>query len=140
MADVEEKLEKAETMEPMEVEGCGFLFVHEKLVAKVQHELPKEETLLRLADLFKVFGDGTRVRILFVLLTAEVCVCDLAKLLGMTQSAVSHQLRVLKQARLIKARRDGKTVFYSLADDHVATLLRQGMEHVCEGSGGDCCE
>ena len=99
-----------------------------------------EETLLRLADLFKVFGDGTRVRILFVLLTAEVCVCDLAKLLGMTQSAVSHQLRVLKQARLIKARRDGKTVFYSLADDHVATLLRQGMEHVCEGSGGECGE
>lgn len=94
----------------------------------------------RLADLFKVFGDGTRVRILFVLLTAEVCVCDLAKLLGMTQSAVSHQLRVLKQARLIKARRDGKTVFYSLADDHVATLLRQGMEHVCEGSGGECGE
>ncbi len=71
--------------------------------------------------------------------TAEVCVCDLA-LLGMTQSAVSHQLRVLKQARLIKgAARDGKTVFYSLADDHVATLLRQGMEHVCEGSrGGEC--
>ena len=119
----------AEAEEKLEVEGCGFLCVHEKVVEKV-----------RLADLFKVFGDGTRVRILFVLLTAEVCVCDLAKLLGMTQSAVSHQLRVLKQARLIKARRDGKTVFYSLADDHVATLLRQGMEHVCEGSGGECGE
>ena len=130
----------AEAEEKLEVEGCGFLCVHEKVVEKVQHELPQEETLLRLADLFKVFGDGTRVRILFVLLTAEVCVCDLAKLLGMTQSAVSHQLRVLKQARLIKARRDGKTVFYSLADDHVATLLRQGMEHVCEGSGGECGE
>ena len=122
----------AEAEEKLEVEGCGFLCVHEKVVEKVQHELPQEETLLRLADLFKVFGDGTRVRILFVLLTAEV--------LGMTQSAVSHQLRVLKQARLIKARRDGKTVFYSLADDHVATLLRQGMEHVCEGSGGECGE
>ena len=136
----------AEAEEKLEVEGCGFLCVHEKVVEKVQHELPQEETLLRLADLFKVFGDGTRVRILFVLLTesalffTEVCVCDLAKLLGMTQSAVSHQLRVLKQARLIKARRDGKTVFYSLADDHVATLLRQGMEHVCEGSGGECGE
>lgn len=130
----------AEAEEKLEVEGCGFLCVHEKVVEKVQHELPQEETLLRLADLFKVFGDGTRVRILFVLLTAEVCVCDLAKLLGMTQSAVSHQLRVLKQAWLIKARRDGKTVFYSLADDHVATLLRQGMEHVCEGSGGECGE
>ena len=104
----------AEAEEKLEVEGCGFLCVHEKVVEKVQHELPQEETLLRLADLFKVFGDGTRVRILFVLLTAEVCVCDLAKLLGMTQSAVSHQLRVLKQARLIKARRGGKTVFYSL--------------------------
>ena len=109
----------AEAEEKLEVEGCGFLCVHEKVVEKVQHELPQEETLLRLADLFKVFG---------------------AKLLGMTQSAVSHQLRVLKQARLIKARRDGKTVFYSLADDHVATLLRQGMEHVCEGSGGECGE
>lgn len=118
--------------EQMEVEGCGFLCVHENAVEKVQKELPQDETLLRVAELFKVFGDGTRVRILFALLSAEVCVCDLAKLLGMTQSAVSHQLRILKQARLIKARRDGKTVFYSLADDHVATLIRQGMEHVCE--------
>lgn len=118
--------------EMMEVEDCGFLCVHERVVQQVQQELPQEETLLRLAELFKVFGDGTRVRILFVLLTAEVCVCDMAKLLGMTQSAVSHQLRILKQARLIKARRDGKTIFYSLADDHVATLLKQGMEHICE--------
>lgn len=118
--------------EMMEVEGCGFLCVHERVVQQVQQELPQEETLLRLAELFKVFGDGTRVRILFVLLKAEVCVCDMAKLLGMTQSAVSHQLRILKQARLIKARRDGKTIFYSLADDHVATLLKQGMEHICE--------
>ncbi len=118
--------------EPTQIERCGFLCVHEDVVAKVQRELPGEESLLRLAELFKVFGDGTRVRILYVLFEAEVCVCDLAKLLGMTQSAVSHQLRILKQAHLIKARRDGKTVFYSLADDHVATLLRQGMEHVCE--------
>ena len=115
-----------------ELEGCGFLHVHEELAEKVQSELPKMEQLLALAELFKVFGDGTRVRILYVLLTAEVCVCDIAKLLGMTQSAVSHQLRILKQAKLIRARRDGKTVFYSLADDHVATLLRQGMEHVME--------
>ena len=90
------------------------------------------DCLLRLAELFKNFGDGTRIRILYVLLEAEVCVCDLATLLSMTQSAISHQLRILKTARLIKARRDGKTVFYSLADDHVATLLRQGMEHICE--------
>ena len=115
-----------------EIETCGFLHVHEELAEKVQSELPEMEKLLRLADLFKVFGDGTRVRILFVLLKAEVCVCDIARLLGMTQSAVSHQLRILKQAQLIRARRDGKTIFYSLADDHVATLLRQGMEHVLE--------
>lgn len=114
------------------VETCGFLCVHENVVAQVQRNFPAEDSLMKLADLFKVFGDGTRVRILYVLLTAEVCVCDLAKLLGMTQSAVSHQLRILKQAQLIKARRSGKTIFYSLADDHVATLLRQGMEHVCE--------
>ena len=114
------------------IEACSFLCVHEDVVAQVRQNLPEDGRLLQLADLFKVFGDGTRIRILCVLLEAEVCVCDLATLLGMTQSAVSHQLRILKQARLIKARRDGKTVFYSLADDHVATLLKQGMEHVCE--------
>ena len=114
------------------IDTCGFLCVHEDVVAQVQQNLPGEEQLLRLAELFKVFGDGTRVRILYVLFEAEVCVCDLARLLGMTQSAVSHQLRILKQAHLIKARRDGKSIFYSLADDHVATLLKQGMEHVCE--------
>ena len=114
------------------IESCSFLCVHQDVVAQVRQNLPKEASLLSLADLFKVFGDGTRIRILYVLLEAEVCVCDLAALLGMTQSAVSHQLRILKQARLIKARRDGKTGVYSLADDHVATLLRQGMEHICE--------
>lgn len=115
-----------------EIESCGYLCVHEDVVAQVQAHLPAGDDLLRLAELFKMFGDGTRVKILYVLLKAEVCVCDLARLLGMTQSAVSHQLRMLRQARLIRARRDGKTVFYSLADDHVAALLRQGMEHVLE--------
>lgn len=118
--------------ENMEIEACGYLCVHEDVVAQVQKGLPGDALLVRLADLFKTFGDGTRIRILYVLFEAEVCVCDLAKLLGMTQSAVSHQLRILKQARLIKSRREGKTVFYSLADDHVATLLRQGMEHISE--------
>lgn len=115
------------------LEVCGYLCVHEDVVAQVRQDLAAEEELLRLAELFRAFSDGTRVRILSVLLTAEVCVCDLARLLGMTQSAVSHQLRLLKDARLIRARRDGKTVFYSLADDHVATLLRQGLDHVREG-------
>ena len=114
------------------IEACSFLCVHEDVVAQVQQNLPEETQLLRLAELFKVFGDGTRIRILYVLLEAEVCVCDLAKLLGMTQSAVSHQLRILKQAHLVKSRRDGKTIFYSLADEHVRTLLWQGMEHINE--------
>lgn len=85
-----------------------------------------------LADFYKVFGDATRIRILCVLLQAEVCVCDLAEILGMTQSAISHQLRVLKQMKLVKNRREGKTVFYSLADGHIQTIISQGMEHISE--------
>ncbi len=115
-----------------ELEICGFLHVHDDRVRQVKALLPTEETLNRLAELFRVFGDGTRIRILYALLEEEVCVCDLAQLLGMTQSAISHQLRILKQARLIKSRREGKTVFYSLADSHVATLLQQGTEHIEE--------
>ncbi|WP_418565101.1 ArsR/SmtB family transcription factor, partial [Neglectibacter timonensis] len=93
---------------------------------------PQEETLFDLAELFKVFGDSTRIKILYVLFEAEMCVCDIAQLLGMTQSAISHQLQVLKKSKLVKYRRDGKTVFYSLADDHVRSILDQGMEHVAE--------
>ena len=91
-----------------------------------------EETLYNLAELFKVFGDPTRIRILFVLFETEVCVCDLARALNMTQSAVSHQLRILKQSRLVKNRREGKSMFYSLADDHVRTMIAQGREHILE--------
>lgn len=94
--------------------------------------MPKEETLTDLADFFKVFGDATRVKILYVLLQSEMCVCDLAEVLQMTQSAISHQLRVLKQVKLVKNRREGKTVFYSLADGHIQTILNQGMEHISE--------
>ena len=94
--------------------------------------MPQEETLFDLAELFKVFGDSTRIKILYVLFEAEMCVCDIAQLLGMTQSAISHQLQVLKKSKLVKYRRDGKTVFYSLADDHVRSILDQGMEHVAE--------
>ena len=114
------------------IETCGFLHVHAHKVQQVREQLPDDDTLNSLADLFKVFGDSTRIRILYVLLEDEVCVCDLAQLIGMTQSAVSHQLRILKQARLIKSRRDGKTVFYSLADEHVSTLLRQATDHIEE--------
>lgn len=90
------------------------------------------ETLYDLAELFKVFGDSTRIRILYTLVREELCVQDIADALGMTQSAISHQLRILKQMSLVKFRRDGKTIYYSLADDHVATIMAQGLEHVCE--------
>lgn len=113
-------------------ECCEQFFVHRELVEKVNREMPEEEELYDLAELFKVFGDSTRIRILFVLSAAEVCVCDLAEVLHMTQSAVSHQLRILKQARLVSARREGKSVFYALADDHVRTIIAQGREHIEE--------
>ena len=114
------------------VECCDFIHAHEDIVKKVQKEMPSEDTLYDLTELFRIFGDSPRVRILYVLFEAEMCVCDIAMLLGLTQSAVSHQLRALKNARLVKSRRDGKTVFYSLADDHVKTIIDQGLEHVSE--------
>ena len=94
--------------------------------------LPPEDTLYKLADLFKTFGDPTRIRILYILSVGELCVCDIAEVLSMTQSAISHQLRVLKQMSLVRFRRDGKTVYYSLADSHVSTILAQGLEHINE--------
>ncbi|MDD6570976.1 MAG: metalloregulator ArsR/SmtB family transcription factor [Thermoflexaceae bacterium] len=114
------------------VECCEFISVHEDIVKKVTEHLPDEELLYNLADFFKVFADSTRIKILYVLSQSEMCVCDIAQLLNATQSAVSHQLRTLKQMQLVKARRDGKTVFYSLADDHIQTILKQGMEHILE--------
>ena len=119
-------------MEKQELDCCEQFFVHEELVEKVNSGMPEEEELYDLAELFKVFGDSTRIRILFVLFEAEVCVCDLAEVLHMTQSAVSHQLKILKQAKLVSARREGKSVFYSLADDHVRTIIAQGREHIEE--------
>ena len=114
------------------VECCDFIHAHEDVVERVRQELPGEDTLYDLTELFRIFGDSTRVRILYVLFEAEMCVCDIAALLGMTQSAISHQLRALKNVRLVKSRREGKTVFYSLADDHVKTIIDQGLEHVRE--------
>ncbi len=99
---------------------------------RVLTEMPDEESLYDLAELFKVFGDTTRIRILYVLFEAEMCVCDIAQILNMTQSAISHQLRVLKQAHLVRSRRVGKQIYYSLADDHVRTILGQGMDHIDE--------
>lgn len=115
-----------------EILCCEFMHIHEDIVKKVNAEMPDEEILYDLAELFRIFGDSTRIRILYVLFESEMCVCDIAQLLGMSQSAISHQLRCLKQSKLVKYRREGKTVFYSLADGHVRTILNQGMEHVAE--------
>ncbi|MDO4965134.1 MAG: metalloregulator ArsR/SmtB family transcription factor [Lachnospiraceae bacterium] len=119
-------------MKTEHVEVCDCNEVHKELLEIVNEKLPDEESLYDLAELFKVFGDSTRIRILFVLFEAEVCVCDLAEALNMTQSAVSHQLKVLKQAKLVKNRREGKSIFYSLADDHVRTIIQHGLDHVEE--------
>ena len=123
-------------MERKEVECCESFELHENLLKIVRETMPEETELYDLAELFKVFGDSTRIRILFVLFEAEVCVCDLASALNMTQSAISHQLRILKQNKLVKSRREGKCVFYSLADDHVRTIINQGREHIEEEPRG----
>ena len=115
-----------------EIECCSEECVNEDLL-KIENDTMTEETeLYDLAELFKVFGDSTRIRILFVLFEAEVCVCDLAEALHMTQSAISHQLRILKQNKLVNSRREGKSIFYSLADGHVRTIIAQGREHIEE--------
>lgn len=114
------------------VERCDYSHIHQEIVDKVERTMPEDEILYDLAELFKIFGDSTRIKILYVLFESEMCVCDIAKLLGMTQSAISHQLRALKQSKLVKYRREGKTVFYALADGHVRTILGQGMEHIAE--------
>ena len=123
-------------MERKEVECCESFELHENLLKIVRETMPEETELYDLAELFKVFGDYTRIRILFVFFEAEVCVCDLASALNMTQSAISHQLRILKQNKLVKSRREGKSVFYSLADDHVRTIINQGREHIEEEPRG----
>ena len=115
-----------------EAECCDIYEAHPAKVQALSAQMPEENELSDLADLFKVFGDTTRLRILFVLFREEACVCDIAQTLGMTQSAISHQLRVLKQSKLVKNRRDGRQVLYSLADAHVATIIAQGREHIEE--------
>ena len=119
-------------MEAKTVPCCEEAIVHTGAVEQVRTQLPPDEQLYDLAELFKIFGDSTRVKILYALLESELCVCDIAKLMEVTQSAVSHQLRVLKNSKLVKFRREGKTVYYSLADDHVLHILDQGMEHILE--------
>lgn len=114
------------------VEKCDCTIIHEDIVKDVGENMPKEESLYDLAELFKVFGDTTRIKILYALFAAEMCVCDIAVLLNMTQSAISHQLRVLKQARLVKYRKAGKVVYYTLDDEHVKAIFDQGLIHINE--------
>ncbi len=116
---------------------CSLLHTHKDAILAVQEALPPEAAVLDLAELFRIFGDSTRMRILYVLSRRELCVCDIAGLLGMTVSAISHQLRILKAAKLVRWRRSGKAIFYTLADDHVHTILNQGMEHITENNQGD---
>ena len=113
-------------------ELCAVNEIHQELLNIVRSKMPQDEKLFDLAELFKVFGDSTRMKILFVLFEAEVCTCDLAAALNMTSSAISHQLNTLRRAKLVKTRRDGKSVFYSLADDHVRTIIKQGLDHIEE--------
>lgn len=114
------------------IERCDCNVIHEDIVNQVRDKMPQEESLYDLAELFKVFGDSTRIRILWALNETEMCVCDIAVLLNMTQSAISHQLRVLKQANLVKNRKEGKVVYYSLVDDHVREIFDQGLIHINE--------
>ena len=114
------------------IERCDCNVIQEDIVNQVRDKMPQEESLYDLAELFKVFGDPTRIRILWTLNEAEMCVCDIAVLLNMTQSAISHQLRVLKQANLVKNRKEGKVVYYSLVDDHVREIFEQGLIHINE--------
>ncbi len=115
-----------------EIEVCEYPHEHLETVKSAREIMPEEELLYDLAELFKVFGDSTRIKILFALYESEMCVCDIASLLSMTQSAISHQLRVLKNSKLVKFRRDGKEVFYSLDDQHIFKILAQGLEHIKE--------
>lgn len=112
--------------------NCECLHIHTEAVEAVKAHLPPDETLFELSDLFKLFGDTTRIKILYLLFEKELCVCDIATLLNMTQSAISHQLKVLKNSKLVKFRREGKVVFYRLSDNHVKSIIAQGMEHLTE--------
>ncbi len=114
------------------MEENAYLHVNEAVRNKVNETMPPEEEMQDLAEFYRVFGDATRLKILYVLLCSEMCVYDIANLIGMSQSAVSHQLRILKQMDLVKNRRDGKTIFYALADAHIVTILSQGLDHIEE--------
>lgn len=116
-----------------DMDCCEEHIVHMDAVETARRQMPDDDIMTAASDFFKAFSDKTRLRILTALVSAELCVCDIATLLGMSQSAISHQLRFLKQARLVKSRKNGKTVYYALCDDHIQTILAQGIAHVQEG-------
>jgi ArsR family transcriptional regulator, lead/cadmium/zinc/bismuth-responsive transcriptional repressor len=116
----------------IDIASCSCTIIHEDVVSKVRDKMHDDESLYDLAELFKVFGDATRLKIINALFESEMCVCDIAALLGMNQSAISHQLKVLKQTRLVKYRREGKIVYYSLDDEHIKYIFDQGLIHVKE--------
>ena len=115
-----------------DIEVCEFMHAHEDTVKSVRDGMPSDEALFDLAELFKIFGDSTRIKILYILFESEMCVCDIAATLGMTKSAVSHQLKVLRQNRLVKYKKVGKNVFYELSDDHVRDIIEKALEHAEE--------
>lgn len=115
-----------------DIERCTCNMIHEDIVNDVRGRLPQEETLYDLAELFKVFGDSTRIKIICALFESEMCVCDLSALLSISQSAISHQLRILKSARLVRFRRAGKVIYYSLDDEHVKSIFDEGLNHIKE--------
>lgn len=115
-----------------QIETCEYIHVHQDIVDMVKQTIPAEDKLYNVSDLFSLFGDKTRMKILYVLSVSEMCVCDIATVIDMSQSAISHQLNKLKQGKLVKFRKAGKSVFYSLADEHVKTIIEQGIEHIKE--------
>lgn len=119
-------------MKKNNIEQCKITLIHKDIVKVVKDEMPNESILYNLAEIFKVFGDTTRIKIIYSLFRNEMCVCDMAALIGTTQSAISHQLRVLKESKLVKYRKEGKIVYYSLDDEHVESILNEGLKHVLE--------
>ena len=118
------------------VECCDINVIHEDILARVREKMPNEEPIYEVSELFKVFGDSTRARIICALNIEEMCVCDLAVLLNMTQSAISHQLRLLKVSRIVKSRKQGRVVYYSLDDGHIGQIFAMAFDHVMEEMEG----
>lgn len=125
-------MDKKEKILEDDQEICDSIVIHKEVVENTKTKMPDDTSLNELADFFKIFGDSTRVRILWALSLNQMCVCDIAALLNMSQSSISHQLRVLKQNKFVKNRRDGKVVYYSLLDEHISYILKQGLTHISE--------